>query len=233
MLWPYTSDAELEVDVAVTLDPATPVAIAVDAHRNRSSSSPRPARSQSSGSAPTVSSTTRQAPSEVDGGDTYRAAWAATGTGLLGAKRADPDRQPYLDGTPPRSRRDRRRRGSPNAPRLEPEGGNRNTVYKPDGSLRYRLLPEQAVRGVRTSARYAYITSHQGRFSVDLHTGRVTRTADQPGTAGSSRPARTPLGLGLAHTSSDRTWTVDAVQRSRAAQVSETRVRYEAQQRDL
>lgn len=48
------------------------------------------------------------------------------------------------------------------------------TVYKPDGSLRYRLLPEQAVRGVRTSARYAYITSHQGRFSVDLHTGRVT-----------------------------------------------------------
>ena len=47
------------------------------------------------------------------------------------------------------------------------------TVYKPDGSIRYRLLPEQAVLSVRASARYAYITS-QRRFSVDLHTGHVT-----------------------------------------------------------
>ena len=47
------------------------------------------------------------------------------------------------------------------------------TVYEPDGSLRYRLLPEQAVRGVRASARYAYITE-PGTLSVDLHTGRVT-----------------------------------------------------------
>ena len=34
VLWPYTSDADFE-DLALTLDPATPVAIAVDAHRHR------------------------------------------------------------------------------------------------------------------------------------------------------------------------------------------------------
>ena len=85
MPWPYTSDAEFEADLALTLDPATPVAIAVDAHRNRVF------LISSTGAIAVVGLRTNRAeyhsvklPAEIDGGDIYRAAWAGNGTSPSG-----------------------------------------------------------------------------------------------------------------------------------------------------
>jgi hypothetical protein len=175
VLWPYTSDAEFEVDLALTLDPATPVAIAVDAHRRRVF------LISSTGAIAVVGLRTNRAeyhsvklPAEIDGGDTYRAAWAGnghiafwgpSGLTLIDSRTwtthlLDPAATDVAV--------------APNALLAwNQKAATGITVYKPDGSLRYRLLPQQTVRGVRTSPRYAYITS-QGCFSVDLHTGQVT-----------------------------------------------------------
>ena len=159
----------------MTLDPATPVAIAVDAHRHRVF------LISSTGAIAVVGLRTKRVeyhsvklPAEIDGGDTYRAAWAGNGhlafwgpSGLTlidsrtwTAHLLDPAATDVAV--------------APNALLAwSQKAATGITVYKPDGSIRYRLLPEQAVLSVRASARYAYITS-QRRFSVDLHTGHVT-----------------------------------------------------------
>ena len=172
---PYESDAPTEVDLALALDPTTPVAIAVDAHRHRVF------LISSTGAIAVVGLRTNRVqyhsvklPAEVDGGDIYTAAWAGNGRLAFWG----PSGLTLID-----SRSWTAHLLNPTATDVavapnallawSHKAATGITVYKPDGSLRYRLLPEQTVRAVRTSARYAYITS-QGRFSVDLHTGHVT-----------------------------------------------------------
>ena len=176
MISPYTSDAPSEVDLALKLDPAAPVAIAVDARRDRVF------LISSTGAIAVVGLRTNriqyhsvELPAAIEAGASYKAAWAGnahlavwgpSGLTLIDSRtwtahHLDPAVTDVAV--------------APNALLTwNRKAATGITVYEPNGTLRHRLLPRQTVRGVRASARYGYVTTSEGRFSVDLQTGRVT-----------------------------------------------------------
>ena len=175
LAFPPRSDPLSQDDLALTLDPATPVAIAVDAHRDRV------LLISSTGAIAVVGLRTNRVayhsvelPGEIDGGDTYRAAWAGNGhlafwgpSGLTlidsrtwTARLLDPAATDVAV--------------APNALLAwNQKAATGITVYKPDGSLRDRLRPSKP-SAVSAPAPATHTSPAQGRFSVDLHTGHVT-----------------------------------------------------------
>ena len=164
---------ELELNVA--LDPAVPVAIAVDAHRDRLFVV------SATGSIAVVSLRNRHLeyhsaalPAEVSRSDSFSAAWVGAGHLAIWG----PSGLTLIDTSDWTARLvDPAATDAAVAPsavvawnRKAPTG---ITVYAPDGSVRFRALAGHTVLGVGVSARYAYINGG-GRFSVDLHNGRVT-----------------------------------------------------------
>jgi hypothetical protein len=54
------------------------------------------------------------------------------------------------------------------------DGATAIRVYATNGDLRFTTLAEHVLTAVSVTARYAYVDTNGGRFSVDLHSGATT-----------------------------------------------------------